>query len=41
IVYPIAVLKRSKNTQAAKDFLQFLSNDQAKTVLTKYGFILP
>jgi molybdate transport system substrate-binding protein len=41
IVYPMAVLKRSKNTQAAKDFLQFISSDQAKTVLTKYGFILP
>ncbi|BAZ69654.1 MAG: molybdate ABC transporter substrate-binding protein [Pelatocladus maniniholoensis HA4357-MV3] len=41
IVYPLAVLKRTKNMQAAKDFLQFLSSEQAKTVLQKYGFILP
>ncbi len=41
IVYPIAVLKRSKNASAAKEFTQFLSNNQAKAVLKKYGFILP
>ncbi|MFB2768231.1 molybdate ABC transporter substrate-binding protein [Pelatocladus sp. BLCC-F211] len=41
IVYPLAVLKRTKNLQPAKDFLQFLSSEQAKTVLQKYGFILP
>jgi molybdate transport system substrate-binding protein len=41
IIYPMAVLKSSKNVNAAKDFVQFLSSDQAKTVLKKYGFILP
>ncbi|TBR58030.1 molybdate ABC transporter substrate-binding protein [Westiellopsis prolifica IICB1] len=41
IVYPLAVLKRTKNLEPAKDFLQFLSGEQAKTVLQKYGFILP
>ncbi|MBW4643825.1 MAG: molybdate ABC transporter substrate-binding protein [Goleter apudmare HA4340-LM2] len=41
IIYPIAVVKSSKNTVAAKDFVQFLSSDQAKAVLKKYGFILP
>ncbi len=41
IVYPLAVLKRTKNIQPAKDFLQFLSGEQAKAVLQKYGFILP
>ncbi|GAB1542034.1 molybdate ABC transporter substrate-binding protein [Scytonema sp. NUACC21] len=40
IVYPLAVLKRSKNPDAAKEFVQFLSGDQAKTVLRKYGFIV-
>jgi molybdate transport system substrate-binding protein len=41
IIYPLAVLKRSKNVDAAKEFSQFLSSDQAKTVFKKYGFILP
>jgi molybdate transport system substrate-binding protein len=41
IVYPIAVLKRSKNAAAAKQFVQFLSTNQAKAVLRKYGFIVP
>jgi molybdate transport system substrate-binding protein len=41
IVYPIAALKSSKNVQAGKEFIQFLSGKQAKSVLTKYGFILP
>ncbi|MFN6571792.1 molybdate ABC transporter substrate-binding protein [Dendronalium sp. ChiSLP03b] len=41
IVYPIAALKSSKNIQAAKEFIQFLSGEQAKNVLKKYGFILP
>ena len=41
IIYPLAVVKRSKNVDAAKEFSQFLSSNQAKTVLKKYGFILP
>jgi molybdate transport system substrate-binding protein len=41
IIYPVAVLKSSKNANAAKDFVQFLSSSQAKAVLKKYGFILP
>jgi molybdate transport system substrate-binding protein len=40
IVYPMAVIKSSKNIPAAKEFLQFLSDSQAKTVLKKYGFIV-
>lgn len=41
IIYPLAVLKRSKNSEAAKDFTRFLTtNNQVKNVLQKYGFIL-
>jgi molybdate transport system substrate-binding protein len=41
IIYPLAVIKSSKNANAAKDFTQFLSSSQAKAVFKKYGFILP
>ena len=41
IIYPLAVVKRSKSVDAAKEFSQFLSSDQAKSVFKKYGFILP
>jgi molybdate transport system substrate-binding protein len=41
IIYPLAVVKRSKNVNAAKEFSQFLSSTQAKAVFKKYGFILP
>ena len=41
IVYPIAVLKNSKNPQAATEFVQFLESDQAQLVFKKYGFIVP
>ncbi|MFN6469351.1 MAG: molybdate ABC transporter substrate-binding protein [Nostoc sp. SerVER01] len=41
IVYPIVVLKSSKNPSAAKEFVQFLSSAQAKDVLKKYGFLVP
>lgn len=40
IVYPIAVLKNSKNPQAAKEFVQFLQSEQGKLVFSKYGFIV-
>ena len=41
IIYPLAVVKRSKSVDAAKEFSQFLSSNQAKSVFKKYGFILP
>ncbi len=41
IIYPLAVIKSSKNVDAAKEFSQFLSSNQAKAVFKKYGFILP
>lgn len=39
IIYPVAVLKDSKNTAAAREFVQFLSADQAKATFKRYGFI--
>jgi len=41
IVYPMAALKQSKNQNAARSFLKFLSSQEAKRVLRKYGFIVP
>ncbi|MDF5736491.1 MULTISPECIES: molybdate ABC transporter substrate-binding protein [unclassified Nostoc] len=41
IVYPVAIIKSSKNTSAAKEFVEFLSGSQVKTVLKKDGFIVP
>jgi molybdate transport system substrate-binding protein len=41
IIYPLAILKRSKNIDAANNFSQFLASDKAKAVFKKYGFILP
>jgi molybdate transport system substrate-binding protein len=38
IVYPVAVLKSSKNASAAREYVQFLSGDRAKSVFLKYGF---
>ncbi|MBW4695498.1 MAG: molybdate ABC transporter substrate-binding protein [Lyngbya sp. HA4199-MV5] len=41
IVYPMAALKSSKNTAAAKAFVQYLSSREAKRILQQYGFIVP
>lgn len=38
IVYPIAVLKNSKNVAAAREYVQFLLSEQAQSVFRKYGF---
>jgi len=38
IVYPIAVIGASRNVNAAKAYVQFLTTDTAKAVFTKYGF---
>lgn len=38
VVYPIAVLRDSKNVAAAQEFEQFLFSQQAKTVFQKHGF---
>ena len=38
IIYPVAVLKNSKNISAAKQYVQFLSGKQARAIFEKYGF---
>lgn len=38
IVYPIAVIKNSKNQQLAQEFIQFLASNPAQEIFTKYGF---
>lgn len=38
VVYPVAVIKASKNVDDAKEFLKFLSSAKAKAVFEQYGF---
>ena len=38
VIYPAAVIKDSKNIDAAKKFLDFTSSDTAKKIFEKYGF---
>ena len=38
IVYPIAVIKDSKNKEAALKFLEYLSSEKAKNIFKEYGF---
>ncbi len=38
ILYPVAILKGSKNISAARDFLEFLGNRQSREIFAKYGF---
>lgn len=37
-IYPVAVLKDSKNLDAAKAFVDFISSDSGKAIFEKYGF---
>ncbi|AOT71473.1 molybdate ABC transporter substrate-binding protein [Geosporobacter ferrireducens] len=39
VVYPAAVIKDSRNMDAAKDYLDFLCSDKAKSIFEKYGFV--
>ncbi|MEG3922433.1 molybdate ABC transporter substrate-binding protein [Microcoleus sp. T3_A4] len=38
IVYPLAVIRNSRNPAAAKAFVDFLAGDRSKIVFQKYGF---
>jgi molybdate transport system substrate-binding protein len=40
IVYPIAILKNSRNQTASRNFVQFLFSNPAKQVFQKYGFTM-
>jgi molybdate transport system substrate-binding protein len=39
VIYPIAVIKNSKNASAAKDFVNFLLGPKSSVAFRKYGFI--
>lgn len=39
ISYPLAVLKESPRTEAARKFATFLGSDEARAVFTRYGFL--
>ncbi|HXX45162.1 MAG TPA: molybdate ABC transporter substrate-binding protein [Candidatus Acidoferrales bacterium] len=41
VVYPVAVIKGSKDSEAAKRFVGFLSSSEAAAVFRRYGFELP
>lgn len=38
VVYPVAVVKKSKQSAAAKDFIQFLQGPEAAVLFRNYGF---
>jgi molybdate transport system substrate-binding protein len=38
IVYPVAVVKDSKNVEAAEVYISFLFNSEARDIFSKYGF---
>jgi molybdate transport system substrate-binding protein len=38
IVYPVAVVKASQNTDVAQDYIDFLFTKEAKAIFEKYGF---
>lgn len=40
IIYPVAVIKESKNKEAAGDFIKFTSSQAGKTVFRKYDFVV-
>ena len=39
VIYPAAIIKDSKHMAEAKDFLAFVSTEQAKALFEKYGFV--
>lgn len=38
IIYPVAITKKTKNSDKALDFLEFLKSDKAQEIFIKYGF---
>lgn len=39
VVYPVAIMKNSKNKEESKAFIKFLASDKVKAIFKKYGFI--
>lgn len=40
IIYPIAIVKESKQKDAARDFVRYLESPAVQSVFEKYGFVL-
>lgn len=40
VIYPVAVLKDSKNPDAANEFVNFLQTKEAQDIFVKYGFTI-
>ena len=40
VIYPVAMVKGSKNADAAQKFLDFLQTQEAKDIFTEYGFTI-
>ena len=38
VVYPIAIVKSTKNEKLARTFMDFIMSDTGKRILEKYGF---
>lgn len=41
IIYPIAVIKISKNSKEASDFVAFVASEKSQAILKKFGFQKP
>ena len=41
VIYPLAVIKNSKNVEDAKKFADFLTGPESTTIFKKYGFLEP
>lgn len=41
VIYPVAVMKDSKNKDGAEEFVEFLLGSKAQSVFRKYGFLAP
>ena len=40
ITYPVAIVKESKQKDAARDFMSYLQTSAAKDAFKKYGFVV-
>jgi molybdate transport system substrate-binding protein len=40
IVYPVAMIKGSRNEEAARKFIDYLANPGAQAIFQKYGFTM-